>query len=343
MRRAEEDGATLIINSDHGFKWGTDRTCERSSLNPATAAFWHRIDGVFAAWGARVRPGQARGSASVYDLVPTVSALLGLPVDRSLKGAVIRNGFTSLPAPPKKNLFGTLVVRRVQAEAMSANDADEYAKNLRNLGYLSGSEPTKFAPTGGARPGLTDGGWNNLGVFEREGKNYGAAEIAFHKALELRPGYSSPQYNMAVLYRARGQDTLAVEWLFRSLATGHADPVGTVLRWFGEYDESGKRGPARDILERGARAYPADERISLNLGLYRFQAKDCEGALDVVKTFEATTQDPDTLNAIALFKTCLGRREEAEALFEKSLRMKPGQPGVIQSLQLLRQAPLKGQ
>ncbi len=56
MRRAQEDGATLVVHSDHGFKWGADRPCERSSQNWNTAAYWHRLDGVFAAWGARVSP-----------------------------------------------------------------------------------------------------------------------------------------------------------------------------------------------------------------------------------------------------------------------------------------------
>ena len=51
MRRAEEDGATLMICSDHGFKWDEDRTCRRSSLNWATAAFWHRLNGVLLLWG----------------------------------------------------------------------------------------------------------------------------------------------------------------------------------------------------------------------------------------------------------------------------------------------------
>jgi predicted AlkP superfamily phosphohydrolase/phosphomutase len=60
MRRAKEDGATLLVHSDHGFKWGEDRTCTRSSANWATAAYWHRLNGVFAAWGARVRPSKAR-------------------------------------------------------------------------------------------------------------------------------------------------------------------------------------------------------------------------------------------------------------------------------------------
>ncbi len=339
MRRAEEDGATLVVNSDHGFKWGTDRTCERSSLNPGTAAYWHRIDGVFAAWGSRVRKGLPRGEGSVYDLVPTVSALLGLPVEKSLKGSLLRTGFEALKSSPKKDLFGTVPVRRVEAVALSEKDADEYAQSLRNLGYLSGSEPTKLAPTGGSGPGLTDGGWNNLGVFERERGNYAAAEAAFRKALESRPTYQSPQFNLAVLYRMRGEDRLAVDWLFRSLQAGHAEPENTILSWFGEYDDNKKRAAAADVLERGARAYPADERIGRELGLLRFQAKDCQGAYAAVERFEAGSNDPDTINAIALFSTCLGRRQEAVALFQKSLRIKPGQPGVIQSLNLLEQAP----
>ncbi len=344
MRRAAEDGATLLVSSDHGFKWSDDRTCERSSLNPATAAFWHRLDGVFAAWGANVRRGAARGDASVFDLVPTVTALLDLPLDRRTRGRVITAAFERLPTPIRKDVYGSTPVRRVQAEAMSEKEASDYAERLRNLGYLSGSEPAKLAPSGGERPGLTEGGWNNLGVYTRETtKDYRAAEEAFRKALELRPGYPSPQFNMAILEKARGRDTAAIDWLFRSLVAGHADPEGTILRWFGEYDDAGKPARAREVLERGTQAYPADERIARELGLIRFQAKDCEGGLSSVERFEATSADPDTLNAIALFKTCLGRPDEAVALFEKSLRIKPGQSGVQQSLNLLKQARPTGQ
>lgn len=344
MRRAAEDRATLLVSSDHGFKWSDDRTCERSSINPATAAYWHRLDGVFAAWGANVRRGSPRGDASVFDLVPTVSALLELPLDRGTSGRVITAAFERLPTPIRRDLYASTPVRRVQAEAMSEKDASEYAERLRNLGYLSGSEPAKLAPSGGERPGLTEGGWNNLGVYERENtKDYRAAEEAFRKALELRPGYASPQFNLAVLYRARGQDTAAIDWLFRSLVAGHAEPENTVLRWFAEYDEEGKKGLAREVLERGTRAYPADERIARELGLLRFEAKDCAAALLAVERFEATSNDPATINAIALFQTCLGRRDEAMALFEKSLRIQPGQPGVQQSLNLLQNARPRGQ
>jgi tetratricopeptide (TPR) repeat protein len=276
-------------------------------------------------------------------VAPTVSALMGLPVDRRLTGSVIKGAFTSIPAPPKKDLFGSVAVRRIQADALSEKDASEYAQRLRSLGYLSGGEPEKLAPTGGSRPGLTEGGWNNLGVFYREkGTDLPAAEAAFQKALSLRPAYASPQFNLAVLYRMRGEDRKAVEWLFRSLEAGHADPEGTTLRWFAEYEEGGKVGPAKEVLERGTARYPSNEAMGRELGLLRL-AKDCEGAAKAVERFEASTREPDTLNAIALFQTCLGHRDRALSVFQKSLAMKPDQPGVLQSVRLLEKASPQGQ
>ena len=56
MRRAREDGAILVITSDHGFRWGADRPCGRASSEEATAASWHRLEGVLLAWGDGVRP-----------------------------------------------------------------------------------------------------------------------------------------------------------------------------------------------------------------------------------------------------------------------------------------------
>ena len=337
MRRADEDGATLIVNSDHGFKWGAERPCERSSLNPSTAAFWHRMDGVLAAYGARVRHSSERGSASVFDLAPTVAALAGLPIDRRATGSVLRSAFSDIAAPPRKDLFASVPVRRVAAQNMSEKEASEYAKSLRALGYLSGGEPEKLAPSGGDAPGVTEGGWNNLGVYLRENtKDSRAAEAAFQKALALRPTYASPQFNLAVLYRERGDDRKAVDWLFRSLAAGHADPEGTLLRWSGEYRERGKRVPAGEVLERGHRAYPTSESVARDLGLFRFEAKDCEGAWEAVAAFESATRAPETLNALALFQTCLGKRDEAITLFQKSLTIQPNQPAVVRSLHLLQ-------
>jgi Flp pilus assembly protein TadD len=344
MRRAEEDGATLILNSDHGFKWGSDRSCEQGSLNPATAGFWHRLDGVFAAWGARVRPGSTRGSASVFDVPATVSALLGLPVDRRAPGTPIRAAFERLPSPERRDLTG-VPVRRLEATGMSEKDASEYAKKLMALGYLSGSEPGRLAPSGGDRPGLTESAWNNLGLYlcGNPGKvDLAAAEAAYRKALELRPDYDTAMMNLAALYLLKGDDRQAIEWTFRSFAAGRPNPDDVILDWAAHYQAKGKRREARQVLERGASSYPDSEVVNRALALDDYTAKRCPAADQVLGRFEAATQSAETLNALALIRVCLGRRDDAVRLFRRSLALRPDQPTVVQSLTVLDSGSASG-
>ncbi|MDQ2871093.1 MAG: hypothetical protein M3S32_10140, partial [Acidobacteriota bacterium] len=190
---------------------------------------------------------------------------------------------------------------------------------------------------GGELPGRTEGAWNNLGLYERESeRDLPAARAAFHKALELRPDYHSPMFNLAVLARAEGKDVEAQEWLFRSLAAGHADPPGTLRQWADDYERRGKVREARALAERALREIPANEPVAREAALARFKSRDCAGAMNALKTFETTTREVDTLNALGLFHTCLGEREEAERLFQRSLAMNANQPGVVESLRVVR-------
>jgi predicted AlkP superfamily phosphohydrolase/phosphomutase len=337
MRRAEEDGATLVVTSDHGFKWGADRSCEKGSLNPATAGFWHRIEGVFAATGPRVRAGGERGHATVWDVEPTVAALLGLPVDEKAQGAPIKAAFRDLPTPPRKNL-AEIPVRRLATQKMSAAEADEYAKKLMALGYLSGGDPGKLAPSGGDRPGMTEGAWNNLGLYFLAlggPKNLAQAEAAFEKAIALRFDYASPKLNLAVLRRNEGKDPQAIDGMFQAVAAGEPDPGGIILDWALLYGVKGKTKESREVLERGAKAFPDDENIARALAVSYYQAKSCSQADALLGRFEARTQNPETLNALALVRTCLGRRDEAVRLFRRSLSINPNQDTVVRSLAVL--------
>jgi len=337
MRRAEEDGATLVIHSDHGFKWGEDRTCARSSFNWSTAAYWHRVKGVFVAWGARVRPSKARAKASLFDIAPTVLCLLELPADRRMSGRALTSAFEGVAASARKDAFAAVAVRRVAAQAVSQEEASEYAKKLRALGYLTGSETQPLAPSGGERPGMTEGAWNNLGIYLRETRpNLAAAEAALLKSLELRPGYSSPTFNLAILYRMRGEDAKAQDWLFRSLAAGHAEPERTIATWVVEYEEKRKMAAARALLEQAMREFPGNEGFARELALIKFRARECAAAWDALARFETTTADTDTLNALGLFRTCLGQRREAIALFERSLALKPDQPAALRAIEVVR-------
>jgi tetratricopeptide (TPR) repeat protein len=339
MRRAEEDGATLLVHSDHGFKWGEDRPCKLASGNWSTAAFWHRFEGVFAAWGARVQPSRERQGTSLFDVAPTVLALLDLPADRKMPGKPIAAAFSDLSAKEKTEYLARITVRRVAAKEMSAEEANEYTKKLLALGYLSPSEAKPLAPTGGDRPGLTEGAWNNLGVYLRETqKNLPAARQAFEKSLALSPGYYSPMFNLAVLYRALGDTKSAEDWLFRSLAALQGDPEAAVIGWSHEYQKDGRTAAARSLLKRAARIFPDNEPIARDLALLRHRSHDCAGAVAALSRFEATTKDPKTLNDLALFETCLVHREAVIRLLERSLSLDPNQPAVARTLSNVKNA-----
>lgn len=339
MLRAEEDGATLVVHSDHGFKWGEDRPCGFASGDWKTAAFWHRMDGVFAAWGARAVSGRPRGEASIFDVAPTVLALLDLPADRRMRGKPIAAAFRDLPASQGREDFSGLPVRRLAGRAPTQAEAGEFAKKLWALGYLSGSEAPALNPPGGDRPGLTEGGWNNLGVYLRDtARDPIEARQAFAKSLALKPDYYSPMFNLAVLERGRGDTKAAHDWFFRSLSAAGNDPAPAVIGWSHEYQKDKKTAAAKSLLERALKAYPDNEEIARDLAILRYRGKDCRGAVAVLATFEGKTASIDTLNTLALFETCLKDREAVIRLLQRSLDIKSDQPEVAELLRRVRAA-----
>ncbi|MCA1612249.1 MAG: alkaline phosphatase family protein [Acidobacteria bacterium] len=336
MRRASEDGATLIVHSDHGFKWGADRPCGLASGNWSTAAFWHRLDGVLAVWGARAQPGP-RGQASLFDVAPTVLSLLDLPADRRMTGRAARFAFRELMSPASADLFRGVEVRRVAAAPMTPGEANEYAKKLLALGYLTGGETRPLAPTGGDRPGMTEGAWNNLGLYLRDtASKPGESRAAFEKALALRPDYYAPMYNLAVLARGEGRTKAAEDWLFQALAAIGDAPEKAVLGWSHEYQHAGKAAAARSLLERAAAKYPKSEEIARDLALLLARSRDCREAQTVLGRFDPGSIDPRTYNTLALVETCLENRPAVVRLLTRSLEMKPDQPEVARSLSLAR-------
>ncbi len=339
MKRAQEDGATLLVHSDHGFKWGDDRPCGLESGNWSTAAFWHRLDGVFAAWGARVRSGGPRGDVRIFDVAPTILSLLDLPPDRRMPGKPAAFAFRDVAARPPADDFAGVDVRHVSAEPMSPQEASEYSKKLLALGYLTGSETRPLAPSGGNRPGMTEGAWNNLGLYRRDSENDPkGAKAAFEKSLALRPDYYSPMYNLAVSARMQGKTKEAEDWLFRSLAALPSDPAQAIAGWAREYEKGGKAAAAASLLNRAAGAYPRNEVVQRELAMLRYRSHDCPGAARALSPFDAATKDPHTLNELALFATCRGDREAVLGLLRRSLALEPAQPEISRMLSVVEAA-----
>jgi predicted AlkP superfamily phosphohydrolase/phosphomutase len=83
LERLDED-STIILCSDHGF-----RGPYRSPMGLRLGIWMHRPLGVIVAAGPGTRTGAELSDASVFDVTPTVLALLGEPVARDMDGFVL--------------------------------------------------------------------------------------------------------------------------------------------------------------------------------------------------------------------------------------------------------------
>jgi tetratricopeptide (TPR) repeat protein len=207
---AEEEGAELVVASDHGFLWGEGRS-SASSLAVATAARWHRDDGIYLHWQPpALRSGNQRSTPpapmiQARELCPTLLTLLGLPSDIT----TYRRAY------------------RAQAARTSTGDPEAIAK-LRALGYLGGGEPSQ-APAGAST--RTAGSFNNEGLLLREAGRDQDALAAFENGLRVDPRSASSMWNLAELLRkTHGNETRAAALLDGALAVEPNQPRWLLTR-----------------------------------------------------------------------------------------------------------------
>ena len=176
--------ATLIIASDHGFDWFTKRPPETSTAT-ATAAKWHRDEGIFLRWSPhrRMLPTITAASIRVDAVCPMLLHLLGLPADvREYRrvGRTFLSGQTRMSGP------------------------QEQLETLKSLGYISAGEgagaPLSLAPT------RTSGSFNNEGIIRRERGQNAEATAAFENALRVDPKNASAMWNLSDLLHHLNRD-----------------------------------------------------------------------------------------------------------------------------------------
>jgi predicted AlkP superfamily phosphohydrolase/phosphomutase len=333
MRRAREDHAILLITSDHGFRWGTDRPCDRESTGGATAANWHRSPGVFLAWGDGVSTAPPSRAALEWDVAPTLLALLDLPVDKRMRGAVIP-ALPGLAVRERRDLFSKISVRTVAAQPLDAKDASEYARKLVALGYIAGTPERSGSATALASAGLTKGAWNNLGVYLRfTAHDERGARAAWEEALRLDPQYHSPLLNIARLQKERGNLAEASRFLLRAIAAGQPDAENIVGRWAGEFQATRPQA-ALDLLRRAHETYPSSEAYARDYALMLSHSNRCPEALEVARPLESSHQ-PESLNAAAVVEACLDRPDRVRDLLSRSLSINPNQPRVRDAISSL--------
>lgn len=233
-RLAREEGAVLVLASDHGFQW-IDGRSPVSSTAVATAGRWHRSEGIVLQWPR----GHAANPANVRGVCATLLKLLGMPDDI----ASYRRRFQ-------------------RAQGATAVDASEAIEKLKALGYIGSGEAAATAGPGTR----TAGSFNNEGLILRGLGRDEEAIAAFEGALRVDARNASAMWNLSdLLRRLHRDDRRAEELLESALAIDPNEPRWLVARGRMQLERHDCRGALRDFTA-AANLSPDDALIHASRG-----------------------------------------------------------------------------
>jgi Flp pilus assembly protein TadD len=316
---AEETGAALFIVSDHGFLWHEGRP-RSSGIAAATAAHWHRDEGIYVLWGNGIEPDPAKGEGRVAQTAATILGLLKLPRAAGTDGPALAGVEEVLPAQN----YGPRTARLlVAADSGPAGDAVE---RLKALGYVGSNEPA-VRPEGAGSSTRTAGSFTNEGSLLLEAGKNAEAKAALEQALRLDPKSAAAKYALASILEKEGRSREADEWLLGALADGLGDGPLRVEEIAAAALRQGDVPRSLRLLDGAVATLPENPRLRLMRGRIRIQTRDCGGALEDFDAARRVTPDSAWAHALAgSALMCLGRPAEARRAFERSLQLDPNQP-----------------
>jgi tetratricopeptide (TPR) repeat protein len=329
-RIADAAHATIVISSDHGFHWKEDRPVNVSSVANATAAKWHRVEGIYLVRGAGIRPSNGHsGRGTIRQVCATLLAATGMPSDEHIAGP---------PLPPLQASKSTADYRRYfqpfapPEAAASQGDANEALAKLKALGYIGSSE-SDSAPKNVAGT-KTAGSYNNEGLVLKHENRIPEAIASFEKAMTIDPNLSSAAWNLSDLLFDRKEDLQrSDELLIRAIANGLPEAPRYAIERAIYYQRSGHLERSAKLLEDAVGARPDDAELRMFRGRYRVALNQCAGALDDFLTVQRIhPNDAVAWASAGLAELCLGNQTEAANYIRHSLELDPNQPKLRQYL-----------
>jgi Flp pilus assembly protein TadD len=342
---------TLVIVSDHGFAWGDDRPYAPSGTHTATAALWHRPEGVFVAVGPRVRVSATRQHLSVFDVAPSLLVLAGLPPSAEMPGRVPEWLLAAAGAPLGPVRYASLLApQRPSSVELSPEARQEALAKLRALGYIAGPggtspaaptrEPTT-APAVAAAPTPTFDRaearrLNNLAISQASAGERGAAEDTFKRAIAADPMYAPSYYSYSTMLRRQLRLEEADKMFWTAVRLGVQEGELAVVRLALDYQARGMPAKGRDVLAEGRRVFPDSATVWLNSGVFLGDQGDLSGAVACLR--RAVQLAPDNAAAhrnLAVALVGLGEKEEARRALIRVLELDPSDAAARQQLEAL--------
>jgi predicted AlkP superfamily phosphohydrolase/phosphomutase/Tfp pilus assembly protein PilF len=334
---------TVILMSAHGMKWGKDRP--RKPPTGATALSDHRNPGVLIAYGNHIAPSRLHHSMSVYDVAPTVLALLGLPVAREMPGKF--QGWMFKDVQPIEGVtvvsYSEFVSSRPIPTSVTINP-QQYKAELLAIGHVSDpsrnlapvledeSKTAQVTPVPPQNWGLY-AYYNNLGVeLKRQGKSKEAIE-AFQKAIEINPSSPTPYLNMSMAMFDKQQYSAAEEAFLNAVAHGLPNAERYFVDFAALYRENHLISRAIALLQKGKSLFPQSYEIAANLGSALVEGdRITEGQPELERALGLEPSSTMVLNNLGILYAQKKDYGRALDYWNRSLSVEPHQPQIREAV-----------
>jgi predicted AlkP superfamily phosphohydrolase/phosphomutase/Tfp pilus assembly protein PilF len=339
---------TVMIVSAYGFKWGKIRP--HAMPNGGAALSDHRNPGIFIAYGNHVSASRAAHPISIYDIAPTVLAILGLPKSGEMPGDVATWAFKDITPVESVRVvsYSEFVGERPVGGGVGLNP-QQFTAELRAIGHLN--DPSRNAtpvledeqaPQTAAAP-IPPQQWgsyayyNNLGIQLKKQNKLKDAVDAFNQAIELNPNRPTPYLNLAMTLIDRQQYTAADEAFVTAVTKG----LPNADRWFVDYSalyrERNMTSRAIAILAKGKEMFPQSFEIAANLGAALSQSdRYTEGLPELERALGLQPSSTLALNNLGILYAKKNDYGRALDFWNRSLAIDPHQAQIRQAADAAR-------
>jgi predicted AlkP superfamily phosphohydrolase/phosphomutase/Tfp pilus assembly protein PilF len=339
------DDTTVIIVSAHGFRWGKDRP--RMQPIGRAALSDHRNPGVFIAYGNHVAASRGGHVISLYDIVPTVLAVLGLPESTEMPGQ--HAGWVFRDITPVSTVRVVSYDEFFSLHHLAGGggiDAKQYAQRLQAIGHLV--DPSRNQPVfenenqsqvATATP-LAPAQWgayayyNNLGVdLRKQGKAREATE-AFQAAIDRNPSNPAPYLNMALTLFDQQQYTAADDVFIMAVQRGLPNAEQRFVDFAALYRSRNMTSRAIALLYKAKQIFTQSYLIAANLGSALAQAERyTEGIIEMERALSLQPSSTLVLNNIGTFHARKNEYARALDFWNRSLSIDPRQPAIRKAIE----------
>lgn len=331
------DDTTVIIMSAHGYRWG--KTRPRVAPVGRAALADHRNPGVFIAYGNHIAASRANHQISLYDVVPSVLSILGLPQSTEMPGKHAAWMFSNITPVTSVRVVSYDEFFNAPSVGSGGIDAPSYTQRLQAIGHIV--DPRRAQPVFDedtpqmAAQQIPPEQWgpyayyNNQGIELRKQNKTREAIEAFQAAIDRNPSRPIPYLNMAMTLFDRQQYTAADDVFMMAVQRGLPNAEQWFVDFAALYRSRDMTSRAIQLLYKGKQVFPTSYLIAANLGSALFQAQRyTEGMPELDRALALQPSSTLVLNNMGTYYA--RQKDYARALdfWNRSLNIDPRQPHV---------------